>query len=108
MNPRLLRRLGVLGLTVLVFVAVLGLGVVPFRDWLDQRETLGNLREQVADIERQNRDYELRVDALNTDEEIEQRARAEYNLVRFDEEAYAVLPPPDEVLAIPGIWPFRG
>jgi len=36
MNPRLLRRLGVLGLTVLVFVAVLGLGVVPFRGWLDQ------------------------------------------------------------------------
>ena len=91
MNPGLLRRLGVLGLTVLVFVAVLGLGVVPFRDWLDQRETLGDLREQVAEIDRQNRDYELRVDALNT-----------------DEEAYAILPPPDEVVVIPGIWPFRG
>ena len=88
MNPRLLRRLGVLGLTVLVFVAVLGLGVVPFRGWLDQRENLGDLREQVAEIER--------------------RARAEYNLVRFDEEAYAVLPPPDEVVVIPSIWPFRG
>ena len=108
MNPRLLRRLGVLGLTVLVFVAVLGLGVVPFRGWLDQRENLGDLREQVAEIERENREFELRVDALNTDEEIERRARAEYNLVRFDEEAYAVLPPPDEVVAIPGIWPFRG
>jgi cell division protein FtsB len=108
MSPRLLRRLGVLGLTVLVFVAVLGLGVVPFRDWLDQRETLTGLREQVADIERQNHDYELRADALNTDEEIERRARAEYNLVRPDEEAYAVLPPPDESVAVPGIWPFRG
>jgi cell division protein FtsB len=108
MSPRLFRRLGVLGLTVLVFVAVLGLGVVPFRDWLDQRETLTGLREQVADIERQNRDYELRADALNTDEEIERRARAEYNLVRPDEEAYAVLPPPDETLDVPGIWPFRG
>ena len=108
MTPGLLRRLGVLGLTVLVFVAVLGLGVVPFRDWLDQRETLGDLREQVAEIERQNRDYELRVDALNTDEEIERRARSEYNLVRSDEEAYAILPPPDEVVVIPGIWPFRG
>ena len=108
MNPGLLRRLGVLGLTVLVFVAVLGLGVVPFRDWLDQRETLGDLREQVAEIDRQNRDYELRVDALNTDEEIERRARSEYNLVRSDEEAYAILPPPDEVVVIPGIWPVRG
>ena len=108
MNPRLLRRLGVLGLTVLVFVAVLGLGVVPFRDWLDQRENLGDLREQVAEIERENREFELRVDALNTDEEIERRARAEYNLVRFDEEAYAVLPPPDEVVVFPGIWPFQG
>ncbi|MAG51487.1 MAG: septum formation initiator family protein [Acidimicrobiales bacterium] len=108
MSPRMLRRLGVLGLAVLVFVAVLGLGVVPFRDWLDQRETLGDLRGQVSDIEHQNRAYELRVDALNTDEEIERRARAEYNLVRFDEEAYAVLPPPGDVMEAPDIWPFRG
>ncbi|MBC8364987.1 MAG: septum formation initiator family protein [Actinobacteria bacterium] len=108
MSPRTLRRLGVLGLTVLVFVAVLGLGVVPFRDWLDQRETLSDLRGQVADIERQNRAYEIRVDALNTDEEIERRARSEYNLVRFDEEAYAVLPPPGDPIQTPVIWPFRG
>ena len=107
MSPRMLRRLGVLGLAVLVFVAVLGLGVVPFRDWLDQRETLGDLRGQVSDIEHQNRAYELRVDALNTDEEIEERARREYNLVLPDEEAYAVLPPPAPARQLPGVWPFN-
>ena len=48
----------------------------------------------------------LRIDALNTDEEIERRARSEYNLIRPDEEAYAVLPPPRSEYPVPGIWPF--
>jgi cell division protein FtsB len=107
-NPRLLRRLGVAGLAAMVLVAVLGLGVVPFQNWLDQRETLADLGQQVAEVDRQNQAYELRIDALNTDEEIERRAREEYNLVRPDEEAYAVLPPPDEVGDLPTIWPFPG
>ena len=66
-----------------------------------------DLRDQVDELERANRAYELRIDALNTDEEIEERARREYNLVLPDEEAYAVLPPPAPARQLPGVWPFN-
>jgi len=41
-----------------------------------------------------------------TDEEIERRARRDFNLVHPDEEAYAVVPPPVSPHRVPGIWPF--
>ena len=83
--------------------AALALGVVPFRDWLEQR---ADLQAQVDEVDAVNREYEDRIDALNTDEEIERRARSDYNLIRLDEEAYAVLPPPRTEHQVPGIWPF--
>jgi cell division protein FtsB len=61
---------------------------------------------ELAGVEAVNAAYRDRIDALNTDEEIERRARAEYNLVRPDEEAYAVLPPPPADRGITGVWPF--
>ena len=74
------RFLSLLGVTLAAVVATLAFGVVPFRDWLDQRQVNQDLRAQVDELEQANRDYELRIDALNTDEEIEERARREYNL----------------------------
>jgi len=108
MSVSFLKRLVLLGIMVGASATVVVVGMVPVRDWLDQRSTTGELLAELAEVEAVNAAYRDRIDALNTDEEIERRARAEYNLVRFNEEAYAVLPPPDEVVAIPGIWPFRG
>ncbi len=101
------RFLPFLGVTLAVATATLAFGVVPFRDWLNQRQVNLDLRVQVEELEQANRVYELRIDALNTDEEIEERARREYNLVLPDEEAYAVLPPPAAVRQLPGVWPFN-
>ncbi len=95
------------GVALAAATATLAFGVVPFRDWLEQRQVNEDLRAQVQELEDVNRAYELRIDALNTDEEIEERARREYNLVRPDEEAYAVLPPPSPLRQIPGVWPFN-
>ena len=106
MRPAITRRLAFLGVTVAAVLAALTLGVVPFRDWLEQRERTAELRVEVAEVEAVNRSYEERIDALNTDEEIERRARSEYSLIRPDEEAYAVLPPPRSEYPVPGIWPF--
>ena len=86
--------------------AALALGVVPFRDWLEQRERTADLQAQVDEVEAVNREYEDRIDALNTDEEIERRARSDYNLVMPDEEAYAVVSPPRVDHPVPRIWPF--
>ena len=89
MSPRLLVPLGVV---VVVVGITLAFGIDPFSDWLDQRSDTTSLERQVNAVEERNKEYELLIDALNTDEEIERRAREEYNLVRPEEEAYAVLP----------------
>lgn len=107
MSASFLKRLVLLGVMVAASAAVLVVGVVPVRDWLDQRSTTGELLAELAEVEAVNAAYRDRIDALNTDEEIERRARAEYNLVRPGEEAYAVLPPPLPAdRGITGVWPF--
>ena len=106
MSASFLKRLVLLGVMVAASAAVLVVGVVPVSDWRDQRSTTGELLAELAEVEAVNAAYRDRIDALNTDEEIERRARAEYNLVRPDEEAYAVLPPPPADRGITGVWPF--
>ena len=106
MSASFLKRLVLLGVMVAASAAVLVVGVVPVRVWLDERSTTGELLAELAEVEAVNAAYRDRIDALNTDEEIERRARAEYNLVRPDEEAYAVLPPPPADRGITGVWPF--
>ena len=105
MKPRVLRRLALVTVMAGASVTVLVIGVVPLNDWFDQRSTTDELLAELAEVEAVNDAYRARIDALNTDEEIERRARAEYNLVRPNEEAYAVLPPPAEK-RISGVWPF--
>ena len=106
MRPAVARRLSLLGVALAVVAAALAFGVVPFRDWLDQRQVNDELRARVEAVEVVNQAYEQRIDALNTDEEIERRARRDFNLVHPDEEAYAVVPPPVPPHRVPGIWPF--
>ena len=100
------RRLSLLAVTLTAVAAALALGVVPLRDWFEQRDRTADLQVQVQEVEARNPDYEDRIDALNTDEEIERRARSDYNLVMPDEEAYAVSPPPRVEHPVPGVWPF--
>ena len=100
------RRLSLLAVTLTSVAAALALGVVPVRDWLEQRVRTTDLQAQVEVVEALNSGYEDRIDALNTDEEIERRARSDYNLVMPDEEAYAVVPPPRVEHPVPGSWPF--
>ncbi|HJP16507.1 MAG TPA: septum formation initiator family protein [Acidimicrobiales bacterium] len=95
------------GAVIIVVGITLAFGIDPFSDWLDQRSDSTSLQSQVDEVERRNKEYELLIDALNTDEEIERKAREEYNLVRPEEEAYAVLPPPPAVHRIKGVWPFN-
>ena len=106
MSVSFLKRLVLLGIMVGVSATVVIVGRVPVRDWLDQRSTTGELLAELAEVEAVNAAYLDQIDALNTDEEIERRARAEYNLVRPDEEAYAVLPSPPADRGITGVWPF--
>ncbi len=89
-----------------VSIAALLFGVVPVHDWFDQRSTTVELQSELNEVKELNRTYRDRIDALNTDQEIERRARSLYNLVLPNEEAYAVSPLPSLGYRLPGIWPF--
>ncbi len=83
---------------ILVFVTLAAVGVFlisPARAWWTQRDEIGDLESQLSEQLDQNAELQGRVDALNTDEEIERLARERYGLVRPGDESYVVLPPPD-------------
>ncbi|HEX4903835.1 MAG TPA: septum formation initiator family protein [Acidimicrobiales bacterium] len=80
---------------VLVFVLLIGVlfvAVFPTRTWWAQRAEMRGATEQLQVLEEQNTLLASRVDALQSDDEIERLAREQYNLVKPGEEAYALLP----------------
>ena len=64
MRQAVSRRLVLVLVAVTAAAAALPLGVVPFRDWLDQRERTADLQAQVDDVDAVSREYEDRLDAL--------------------------------------------
>ncbi len=90
------------GLTVGVMV----LGVFPTRIWLDQRAAISAAETRLADLDAANTDRQARVDALQTDAEIERLAREEYGFAKLGEEVYHVLPPARDPVRVPQAWPF--
>lgn len=87
-------------------LAVLAAYVFPTRTWLDQRSALAQTDAQLRDIDAERDALQQRIDQLDTDAEIEQIARSQFGLVRPGEEAYSVLPAPEQPVAVPDIWPF--
>ena len=81
-------------LALVVLIGVLFVAVFPTRTWIAQRNERSAALEQLHVLEEQNGLLEERVDALQSDDEIERLAREQYNLVRPGEEAYALLPAP--------------
>lgn len=93
MNFRLAIRsaLGLVALVGFMFVAVF-----PTRTYLRQRHSIAAAEERVAVLRRENHKLEKSVHLLKTDAEIERIARARHNLVMPGEEAYIVLPSPND------------
>ena len=79
---------------VIALIGVLFVAVFPTRTWLAQKQERADALEQLHVLEEQNQILASRVEALQSDEEIERLAREQYNLVRPGEEAYAMLPAP--------------
>lgn len=86
--------------SALALVGVLLLGVFPARAYLDQRRQHERIRAGLESLARLNTDLENRKAELQSDDEIERLARQHYNMIRPDEEVYAILPglppPPPE------------
>ncbi|MDH3755650.1 MAG: septum formation initiator family protein [Acidimicrobiia bacterium] len=93
-------------LLITTIVVVLLFGVLPTRDFLDQRAALSEQRSELEAIEAENAALEQRIDDLQTREEIELLARRDFNFVYPGQEAYAILPPPPPPVSLPSAWPF--
>lgn len=89
-----------------VALGVLSVTVFPTRTWLDQRRALAETAAELDELGAERAALEHRIDALDTDEEIELIARSQFGLVLPGEEAYGVLPPPQTPVDLPTIWPF--
>jgi cell division protein FtsB len=78
-------------LAVLVVGTVL-VGVYPTRTWLRQQRAVHASERDLAVLREQNQALQDEATRLQDPAEIERLARAEYNLVRPGEEAYAIIP----------------
>lgn len=104
----LVRWLRPLSWTVLVVVvlAFLAAYVFPTRTWIDQRRHLESAEATLAELRAEREVLQARLDALDSDAEIEELARSQFGLVLPGEEAYAVLPAAEPPIDLPTLWPF--
>ena len=95
----------------LVFTAVLALvvalSVYPTRTYFEKKQQVAAAETRLADLTADNDKAQAHVDALRTPEEVERIAREKYGMVKKGEEAYRVLPPPQDPVEIPDVWPFN-
>jgi len=77
----------------LVFVAMMFLFVFPTSSYLAQQRQVRTARHSVAVLRAQNAQLAREAQRLQTPEEIERLARAQFNMVFPGEQAYNVVPP---------------
>jgi len=104
---RLIRRLAVPLLVTVLSCGVLFLGVFPTRTYLNQRQSTAQAETRLAELQASNEEAQRRVETLQTDAEIERIAREQYGLAKPGEEVYQVLPPPEDPVHAPDVWPFN-
>ena len=94
-----LRALRVSAPVVLVVVAsavlLVGLAALPASTWLDQKRLTGETRDQLDSVEAEVSELQLKLELLETDEEVERMGRENFDLVYPGEESYRILPAPD-------------
>jgi len=104
---RLTRRLAVPLLVGVLGCGVLFLGVFPTRTYLNQRQATAEAETRLAELHASNAADQQRAATLQTDAEIERIAREQYGLAKPGEEVYQVLPPPEDPVEAPDVWPFN-
>lgn len=78
----------------LAAAVLVGLAIVPVRTWLAQQRNMDEARSQLSQIDAEVADLERQLAKLQTDDEVERRARQDFDLVFPGEESYRILPEP--------------
>jgi len=95
------RRIPVVATTLVFFLAVMLVGLVPFKQILNQRDAVSDAEDRLTALVAANDHLETEIGALETPVEIERRAREDFGLVRPGEIAYIVVPvEPDPEAAV--------
>ncbi|MEI7591947.1 MAG: septum formation initiator family protein [Actinomycetes bacterium] len=101
-----MRRVVVPVVATALLLALLIIGVFPTRSYFTQHQAISGAEVELANLTRTNDTAQAQVDRLQTDAEIEKQAREQYGLVKAGEEAYHVLPDPQDPPKVPDVWPF--
>lgn len=83
----------VLFVVCLAVVVFAGLAVLPAKTWFSQREKTAEAEAEIARLEAETALLEEELRLLATDEEIERRARKDFDLVYPGEESYRIQQP---------------
>jgi cell division protein FtsB len=104
---KVLRRLAWPSLIAIVVCGVLFIGVFPTRTYLNQRKAIAAAEVRLDELSAGNEQLQHEVDTLAGDDEIERLAREQFGWAKPGEEVYQVLPPPQDPVAVPDVWPFN-
>lgn len=92
-RPATLRDLGpILAVVALAVIVLAGLAVLPAKTWFSQRSKVEAAEAELGRIEAATLELERQYELLGTDEEIELRARRDFQLVYPGEESYRIVP----------------
>ena len=103
-RARLIRFLAPL----VLLVGVTLVAVFPMQNLRNQRAATADARAELAEVKAERERVQQEAALLETDEEIERRAREDYGYQRPGEEIYNVLPSPTDPIGLPETWPFTG
>src|SRR5215217_4590866 len=100
------RRLVSMGLIGLAVLAVAYVGAFPVRTYLTQQSSTAQAEAELSRLNDEVASLNQEIEGLQTDEEIERRAREDYNLVYPGEEPFALLPAAPDPVPVPTGWPY--
>ena len=95
--------MGVIGLAVL---GVAYVGAFPVRTYLTQQSATAQAEAELSELNDEVAGLRSEIEGLQTEEEIERRAREDFNLVYPGEEPFALLPPAPDPIPVPEGWPY--
>lgn len=109
-SPKLRRRgviVGSLVATVLA-IGVLFVAAAPINTYRSQQQTTDEAEAELAEVQAERARVRAETALLETDAEIERRAREDFGFQRPGEETYNILPAPTDPIGLPDVWPFTG
>lgn len=100
------RRLFWMGVVAVVVAGIAFLGAFPARTYFRQQSATARAESDLSALDAEIAELQSQIDDLQTDEEIEQRAREDYAMTRPGEEVVTLLPAAPSPVAVPSGWPY--